>query len=84
MNVCMNLIRIFAILSYPIMPDTAENMLARFGLKIDAKSDLKDFDLKKELFFFKGGEQFDVGEALFERISPERLIELKTKYGSGQ
>lgn len=84
LNVCMNLIRVFAILSYPIMPQTSENMLARFGLQINARADLKDFDLKKELSFFKGGESFDVGEALFERISPERLVELKTKYGSGQ
>jgi len=84
LNVCMNLIRVFAILSYPVMPQTSENMLARFGLKINARADLKDFDLKKELSFFKGGESFDVGEVLFERISPERLVELKTKYGSGQ
>ena len=84
LNVCMNLIRIFALISYPVMPDTAENMLTRFGLKIDSKAALKDFDLKKELSFFKGGESFQVGEALFERISPERVAELKTKYGSGQ
>lgn len=84
LNVCMNLIRIFALISYPIMPQTSENMLAHFGLKINASADLKDFDLARELAFFKGGENFEVGEALFERISPERLAELKTKYGSAQ
>lgn len=84
LNVCMNLIRIFALISYPIMPQTSENMLAHFGLKINANADLKDFDLARELAFFKGGENFEVGEALFERISPERLAELKTKYGSVQ
>lgn len=84
LNVCMNLIRIFALISYPIMPQTSENMLAHFGLKINASADLKDFDLARELAFFKGGESFEVGEALFERISPERLAELKTKYGSAQ
>lgn len=84
LNVCMNLIRIFALLTYPIMPQTAESMLDRFGLQIDAYRDLKDFDLKKELNFFRGGESFNVGEALFERISPERVDELKLKYGSRQ
>ena len=84
LNVCMNLIRVFALLTYPVMPQSAENMLSRFDLKIDAHRDLKDFDLKKELNFFKGGEPFSVGEALFERISPERVDELKVKYGSGK
>lgn len=84
LNVCMNLIRVFALLTYPVMPSSAENMLNRFDLKIDAHHDLKDFDLKKELNFFKGGEPFSVGEALFERISPERVDELKLKYGSGK
>lgn len=84
LNVCMNLIRIFALLSYPIMPQTAENMLARFNLKINEHADLKDFNLKKELSYFKGSEPFDVSDALFERILPERVQELKIKYGSKQ
>jgi len=82
LNICINLIRIFALLTFPVMPQTAENMLARFGLKVDEKTALKDFDVIKELQFFNGGESFEVGEPLFERISPERLDELKQKYGS--
>ncbi len=84
LNVCINLIRIFALLSFPIMPQTSENMMARLNLKIDEHKGLKDFDVQKELVFFKGGESFEVGEPLFERISPERLEELKQKYGSAE
>jgi len=82
LNVCINLIRIFALLSFPVMPQTSQNMMARLGLKIDEHSGLKDFDVSKELTFFKGSEAFEVGEPLFERLSPERLEELKQKYGS--
>ena len=83
LNICINLIRIFAILSFPVMPQTAEDMLARLGLKIDGAL-LKDFDVKKELCAIKEGQPFEVGEPLFERISPERVEELKAKYGSAK
>ena len=35
------------------------------------------FDVKKEMSFFKGGEPFEVGEMLFERIAPEKIEEMK-------
>ena len=82
LNVCINLVRIFALLTFPVMPQTAENMLARLGLKIDENTGLKDFDVQKEIEFLKEGHPFEVGEALFERISEERTAELKEKYGS--
>ena len=84
LNVCINLIRIFAMLSFPIMPQTSENMMARLGLKIDEHHDLKDFDVAHEILFIKEGHPFEVGEALFERMSPERVEELKQKYGSAK
>ena len=82
LNTCINLIRVFALLTFPVMPHTSEKMLALFNLTINPNADLKDFDLQKEMAYFKGGEPFEIGEALFERISPERIAELKTKYGS--
>ena len=56
-------------------------MLERLGTKI---SSLKDFDVKKEMNALKGGENFEVGEMLFERVTPEKLEELKAKYGSSK
>ena len=78
---CINLIRIFAILSAPIMPDVAQKMLDKLGQKITS---LKDFDVKTEMNVLKGGEAFEIGEMLFERISDDRLNELKERYGSSK
>ena len=82
LRVCINLIRIYAILSYPIMPKVAENMLAKFGLRVQDMPELKDFNVKEQIEFLKPGTKFEVGDALFERITPERCQELKEKYGS--
>ena len=45
---------------------------------------LKDFDVKKEMSALRGGEDFEVGDMLFERITDDRLNELKEKYGSSK
>ena len=82
LRVCINLIRIFAILSAPIMPTVAQNMLGKLGLSIDAHSGLKGFKVADEIVYLKPGHKFEVGEPLFERITPERCEELKAKYGS--
>ena len=59
-------------------------MLAKLGLTVNDMPLLKDFDVAKEINFLKPGHKFTVGEPLFERISPERLEELKQKYGSSK
>ena len=82
LRVCLNLIRIYAILSYPIMPETAEKMLAKFGLKIEGMPGLNNFDAAAEIQALKPGQAFEVGDPLFERIAPEKIEELKVKYGS--
>lgn len=78
---CINLIRIFAILSAPIMPNVAQKMLDKLGQKLIS---LKNFDIEKEMSALKGGESFEVGDMLFERISDDKLNELKEKYGSAK
>ena len=81
LRTCINLIRIFAILSAPIMPATAQKMLDKLGAQFVS---LKDFDVRKEMTALKGCEKFEVGEMLFERIAPEKIEELKAKYGSSK
>ncbi len=78
---CINLIRLFAILSAPIMPTVAQSMLDRLGQQAVG---LKNLDVAKEMTALKGGEKFEVGDMLFERIIPEKLEELKAKYGSSK
>ena len=79
---CINLIRIFAILSAPIMPDTSAKVFAKLNLDKNDLPLLQNFDVAKEIEYLKPGHKFTVGDTLFERITPERTEELKNKYGS--
>ena len=42
---------------------------------------LKGFDIEKEINALEVGYAFEVGEALFERITPEKVEELQQRYG---
>ncbi len=84
LRTCINLIRIFAILSAPVMPTTSEKMLAKLGLKLSDIPSLKDFDVRRELTSLKAGTPFEIGDMLFERIPEERIAELKEKYGASK
>lgn len=82
LRVCLNLIRIYALLSAPVMPETSAKILAKFGLNAADIPVLKDFNAAKEIEALQPGHKFEVGDALFERIAPEKTEELKAKYGS--
>ena len=84
LRTCINLIRIFAILSAPVMPQTSESMLSRLGLTMADIPNIKNFNISQELSALEAGHPFTVGEALFERITPEKVEELKQKYGSSK
>lgn len=81
LRICLNVVRIYAVLSAPLMPDTAAKIMAKFALTVDDLPSLKDFNVIKEITALKPGMAFEAGEALFERITPERLSELQQKYG---
>lgn len=82
LRVCLNLIRIYALLSAPVMPETSAKILAKFGLNAADMPVLKGFNVAKEIEALQPGHKFEVGDALFERIAPEKTEELKAKYGS--
>lgn len=82
LRVCLNLIRIYALLSAPVMPETSAKILAKFGLNAADMPVLKGFNAAKEIEALQPGHKFEVGDALFERIAPEKNEELKAKYGS--
>ena len=82
LNVCINLIRIYAMLAAPIMPETAAAMMQKLHLPAEELPSLNGFDAEKELRVLDGGQPFTVGDPLFERILPEKIEELKAKYGS--
>ena len=81
LNLCLNLVRIYAILSAPIIPQTSAKMMAKFGLKTEDMPLLKDFDVAREIENLVAGTAFETGDALFERITPEKMTELQQKYG---
>ena len=66
------------------MPQTSESMLSRLGLTMADIPNIKNFNISQELSALEAGHPFTVGEALFERITPEKVEELKQKYGSSK
>ena len=83
LRVCLNVCRIYAALSAPLMPDTAAKIMAKFGLSSADLPSLKDFKVADEINALASGTAFETGEALFERITPEKTAELQQKYGGG-
>lgn len=81
LRLCLNAIRIYAALCAPFMPETAVKIMAKFGLSGDDLPSLKDFKVAEEIKVLKPGTAFEAGEALFERIAPEKVEELQQKYG---
>ena len=81
LRLCLNLVRIYAILSAPLMPQTTAKILAKFNLKPEDMPLLKDFSIAEQINALPTGTPFEAGDALFERITPEKMQELQEKYG---
>lgn len=81
LRLCLNVARIYAALSAPLMPDTAAKIMAKFNLSANDLPSLVNFDVAREIQALKSGTPFEAGEALFERILPEKLAELQQNYG---
>lgn len=79
LRTAINLIRIFAILSYPVMPTTAEKMMALLNLPTDKWEWVKK-PAAEELTTLKAGHAFNAPELLFTKISPEKVEEMSIKY----
>lgn len=73
----MNLMRIFAVLARPIIPESAEKILN--ALHTDGKW---IFDVKSEMNAIAKGHNFDVPEAVFTKISSDKVDELNEKYNA--
>lgn len=80
LNTGLNLIHLFGVLSAPIMPTKAKEMLTLFGRADFSWPTERTETLLKTL---KEGEAFTAPEPLFQKITPERKEELKIKYKEG-
>ena len=81
LNIALNLIPLFAQLTSPVMPDTAEKMLAIFGKKPPFVWPTgKAQDLLQTL---KSGDTFTPAEPLFRKITDEEKELLKQRHHEG-
>ena len=78
LNTALNLIRLYANLSAPIMPQTAKQMLDLFEISQDIA--FPDRRMSSYLTGLKAGTAFKLSEPLFKKIMPERVDELKITY----
>ena len=79
LRTAINMIRLFAVLSAPVMPNTSEKMLALLNLPT---TNLKwvNSSMSEELEILKAGHTFNAPELLFSKIAPEKVEELAIRY----
>ena len=78
LGTAMNMIRLFANLTAPVMPETAEKMAALVGAEnVPVWPDKPMEVYLKEL---PAGRAFTPSDPLFQKILPERVEELKIRY----
>ena len=79
-RVAFNLIRLFAILSAPVIPIAAETMAGCIGLKA---ADLKwpKGKVSDELEVLKPGHAFDIPSVLFAKVAPEQVAAWEAQFG---
>ncbi|MDD3028887.1 MAG: methionine--tRNA ligase [Alphaproteobacteria bacterium] len=81
-RVALNLCRLFAVLSAPIIPATAAKILKAFGEETAVPS--WPTSVRVALDALKPKTPFEPIPVLFERIPPERIEALTEKYGGGE
>ena len=78
LNTALNLIRLYANLSAPVMPQTARRMLDLFEV-----NEQIGFPVGKMVSYLTGlkpGTPFKLSDPLFQKILPERVAQLKETY----
>jgi methionyl-tRNA synthetase len=81
-RVAVNLIRVFAVLSAPIIPSAAARMLA--ALQLPAEPSWLAGALAVELEELGAGHSFDVPEMLFAKIEDVQIDQWKSEFGDLQ
>ena len=79
LRTAINMIRLFALLSAPVMPETSEKMLKLLNLPTDNLT-WPDVPMAEFLETLKAGHAFNTPELLFSKIAPERVEELAIRY----
>jgi len=80
LRIAINLIRIFAILSAPVIPNASQKLSDALGLNLTEK-DWITGSMKDELQVLKAGHSFEVPDVLFRKISDDERAEWEAKFG---
>jgi methionyl-tRNA synthetase len=76
---CINLMRLYAIVSSPLIPDTCTRLSQSLGISIG--EDYWPADAAMELAALPAGHAFEVPAPLFKKIAPEEVTALAQRYG---
>lgn len=80
-RVAINLIRLFAILSAPVIPFTAEKILTALNLPREILQQWPDAPAKDLLTVLEPGHGFDIPEVLFQKITDDQVADWIDRFG---
>ena len=82
LRLALNLIRVYAVLSAPVIPNASKEMMRLLNLDV-ADTAWIGSDTAEQLQVLKAGHTFNVPQApLFNKIMPETVAELCARYGA--
>jgi methionyl-tRNA synthetase len=82
LRVALNLVRFYAIIGSPIIPETCARL--RDGLAVELSADYWPRIVAAELNTLKPGHRFEVPSPLFKKIAPEEVADLARRYGGDE
>ena len=80
LRVAINLIRLYAIVGSPIIPDTCARLRQALGIEV-AENYWPSVGVPTELQTLQPGHKFTVPPPLFKKIVPEEVADLSQRYG---
>lgn len=75
----INLIRIFGLLAWPLMPETSTRILGTLGREHEAGT--WPDDIKTEMTSMKPGDAFEIPDVLFKKIEEDQIAEWAERFG---
>lgn len=82
LRLALNVIRLYAVLSAPVIPETAGKMLALLNLDANGLAWIDAGNLAAELQKLPAGHAFNIpDQPLFRKITPEEVEDLCQRYG---
>ncbi|MGH2687557.1 MAG: methionine--tRNA ligase [Actinomycetota bacterium] len=82
LRTAINLIRLYALLSSPVIPQTAAAMAAAVHLPADGPAWVER-PIAEELESLAPGHPFDIPEVLFRKVAPEDVEAWRARFGGG-